>query len=82
MSLWWLCFQSDKGICVVLQPAPSLVHARVVAGINKIEPGDFTEGHQLDAKTARKIPKTLIGKCLSPRQAEQLLRRLSPPARK
>jgi hypothetical protein len=31
--------------------------------------GEFQEGHQLDAKTARKIPKKMIGRSLSQREA-------------
>jgi hypothetical protein len=40
------------------------------------EPGAFSEGHQLDSKTVRKIPKKMIGKRLSPKQAQQLLKKL------
>jgi hypothetical protein len=60
-----------RGVCVVIQPAPSLVHARLVTAIAEIE-GEFTEGHQLDAKLIRKIPKNMLGKRLSSKQAGQL----------
>ena len=38
---------------------------------------DFVEGHQLDAKTIRKVPKDVIGKPRSTRQAKQLLNRIA-----
>jgi hypothetical protein len=75
--VFWLVFDSPRGRCVVLQPAPSLIHARLVAAVKNIEPGEFVEGPQLERKHIRKIPKDLIGKCLSPRQSQQLLNKLS-----
>jgi hypothetical protein len=38
--------------------------------------GEFQEGHRLDAKMARKVPKALIGKRLSRTQATALLKKL------
>ena len=35
------------------------------------------EAHALDAKTARKVPKKMIGRALSPREVSALLDRLS-----
>ena len=75
--VFWLVFDSPRGRCVVLQPASSLIHARLTAALKKLEPGEFVEGHQLDRKYVRKVPKDMIGKCLSPRQSQTLLNRLS-----
>jgi hypothetical protein len=61
----------------MLQPAPSLIHARLVAALKNLEPGEFVEGHELERKHIRKIRKEMIGKCLSPRQSQQLLNSLS-----
>ena len=36
-----------------------------------------TEAHALDAKTAGKVPKKMIGRVLSPREVSALLDRLS-----
>lgn len=44
----------------------------MLAGIK----GEFQEGHELDAKTARKVPKALIGKVLSHKEATTLLKKL------
>jgi hemolysin activation/secretion protein len=40
------------------------------------EPGNFSEGHHLDAKTVKRIPKEMVGRCLSSKEAQQLLKRL------
>jgi hypothetical protein len=39
-------------------------------------PGDFQEGHELDDKTAKKVPKAMIGRVLSCKEATALLRKL------
>ena len=44
--------------------------------MNGGEPGAFQEGHALDKKLIKKIPKDMIGKCLSSKQAGSLLKRL------
>jgi hypothetical protein len=76
-GVFWLVFSTPRGPCVILQPASHLIHARLAAGVtHQLDPTTFSEGHQLDAKTIRKIPKDMIGKCLSSRQAQQLLKRL------
>jgi len=41
------------------------------------EDGEFVEAHMLDAKTARKVPKKMIGRVLSPREVSALLDRMS-----
>jgi hypothetical protein len=73
MSLFWLCFETAKGVCVVLQPANYLLDARLKASIAGLTPGEFREGHALDAKLIRRIPKQYIGKCLTRTQAARLL---------
>ena len=69
-------YDTPRGPCVVLQPGYSLIDARVKAAIAKLEPGEFTEGHQLDAKMAKRIPKKAIGRCLSASEAAALLKKL------
>ena len=77
-DVFWLVYQTPRGQCVVLQPAGSLIQARFGAAMKKIEPGRFVEGYQLENRYIRKIPQDKIGKCLSQRQAQQLLKKLSP----
>jgi hypothetical protein len=54
-------------------PAPSLVHARMRASLANLDQGEFTEGHELDGKTAKQIPKAMIGRRLSQEEAKRLL---------
>jgi hypothetical protein len=38
---------------------------------------EFVEGHELEKKLIKKIPKEMYGRCLSAKEAEQLLRKLA-----
>jgi hypothetical protein len=73
MSLYWLCYRHKNQLSVVVEPAPSLVHARMRAALAGLGEGTFTEGHELDSKTAKQVPKVMIGRRLSQEQAKKLL---------
>ena len=60
MPLYWLCYRHTDQIAVVIEPAPSLVHARMKAAIAGLDEGEFTEGHELDRKW--KVAKEMIGR--------------------
>jgi hypothetical protein len=55
--VFWLVFNGPRGRCVVLQPASSLIHARLAAGMNNIEPGDFVEGPPARAQILAQGPQ-------------------------
>ena len=74
--MFWLVFRTESSPYVILQPASTLIHARLVASVNGAT-GEFQEGHQLDKKIVKKIPPALIGKPLSGKQAAKLLDRIS-----
>jgi hypothetical protein len=38
--------------------------------------GEFTEGHELDRKTTKQVPKAMIGRRLSQAEAKKLLAKL------
>ena len=59
------------------QEAGALIFARLKASIAGFDAGVFVEAHMLDAKTARKVPKKMIGRVLSPREVSALLDRMS-----
>ena len=60
--------------------APSLIHARLLAGVRGVDVrAEFTKGYQLDSTMAGLVPEKLIGVMISPSEAEQLLQRLAPP---
>jgi len=73
MHLFWLVFSDGDHIQVLIQPASTLIHARVHAGLAGMDNNHFIEGHELDAKTERRVPKTMIGRRLSQREAKKLL---------
>jgi hypothetical protein len=50
MPLYWLCYRHNNQISVVIEPAHSLIHARLRSAIDGLDEGDFTEGHELDRK--------------------------------
>jgi hypothetical protein len=71
MPLYWLCYQHNNQISVVIEPAASLIHARMHAAIADLDLGEFTEGHELPWK----VPKQMIGRRLSQEGAKLLLER-------
>jgi hypothetical protein len=72
---FWLVFKQAKAVVVIIQPADDLISARMHAKLAGVV-GEFQEGHELDAKTAKKVPRTQIGKILSQAQATALLNKL------
>jgi hypothetical protein len=51
------------------------IHARMRASLDGLDEGTFTEGHELDRKTERQVPKAMIGRRLSQEEAKRLLAR-------
>jgi hypothetical protein len=76
MSLFWLTFDTAQGRAVWIQEAHEPSMARLKASMAGA-PEDFKEYLQLDEKTAKKIPKNLIGKTLKNAQANALLKKLA-----
>jgi hypothetical protein len=65
MPLYWLCYQHNNQISVVIEPGASPIHARMRAALAGLDEGTFTKGHELDRKTAKQVPKAMIGRRLS-----------------
>ncbi len=74
-ALFWLVFKQPKEVAVIIQRADHIITARMRAMLAGIT-GEFQEGHELDAKMAKKVPKAQIGKILSRAQATALLKKL------
>ena len=77
MPLFWLVHEIDGERCIFIQEAGALIIARLKAAIAGFDDGVFVEAHMLDAKTARKVPKKMVGRALSPREVSALLNRMS-----
>ena len=71
MPLYWLVYRHNNQISVVIEPAPSLIHARLRASIAGLDQGEFAEGHELPGKW--KVAKEMIGRRLSQEEAKRLL---------
>jgi hypothetical protein len=76
MPLFWLCYRHNNQTSVVIQLGASITHARMRAAFVGLEEGTFTEGRELDGKTEKQIPKGMIGKRLTQREAKRLLGKL------
>jgi hypothetical protein len=46
------------------------------ASLDGLDEGTFTEGHELDGKTEKQVPKAMIGRRLSQQEAKRLLAKL------
>jgi len=71
MPLYWLCYQHNNSVSIVIEPEASLIHARMRAALANLDQGEFTEGHELDGKW--KIVKAMIGRRLTQGEAKKLL---------
>jgi hypothetical protein len=45
----WLVYRHNNQTSVVIEPAPSLIHARMRAALANLDEAEFTEGHELIA---------------------------------
>ena len=71
MPLYWLCYRHNNQTCVVIEPAHSLIHARLRAALDGLDEGEFTEGHELPRRW--KVAEQMIGRRLSQAEAKRLL---------
>ena len=58
----------------LIEPAHSLIYARLRASLDELDEGEFTEGHELDRKW--RVAKEMVGRRLSQEEAKRLLARL------
>ena len=66
----------DGARVVRIQPADALIFARLRAAMDGVG-GTYVESHLLDTKTAKRVPKGMIGRTLTQAAAAALLDRLS-----
>jgi hypothetical protein len=75
MPLFWLVHEINGERRVIIREDSALIYARLRASMDGFG-GAFVEAHALDAKTAKKIPKRMIGRALTASVAAALLDRL------
>jgi hypothetical protein len=75
MPLFWVVRETAGERSVFLQEASEKLYAWLHAALAGHR-GAPVEIHELDAKTARKMPKRAIGRVLSQDEAQALLERL------
>jgi hypothetical protein len=75
MALFWLVHEIDRPRVVRIQEDGAMIFARLHAMIDGFG-GVFIEAHLLDAKTAKRIPRKMIGRTLSTAEATGLLERI------
>jgi len=73
MALFWIVHEFDGKRRIYIQEARSLIFARLRVSRAGFDKGTFVEAHALDARIAKKIPKELIGRLLSPSEVSALL---------
>jgi|SRR6516162_4887477 len=71
MPLYWLVYRLNNQISVVIEPAHSLIYARLRAAIDGLDEGEFTEGPELPGKW--KVAKEMIGRRLSQGGSEEVV---------
>lgn len=76
MPLFWVVNKHDGELRIFLQQSSHVVHARIKANISGHE-GEFVEAHELDPKTAKNVPKKMIGRVLSQVEAVGLLKKIA-----
>ena len=78
VSLFWLSYRVNGRPRVVIQPATSMIYARLKAAMADLaDDQNFAEGYELGPETAKKIPKEAIGRRLSQEEAAELLDHLA-----
>lgn len=75
MPLYWIVHTLKENSEIFIQDANGGDIARLKASIAGFE-GPYSEMHELDAKIAAKVPKKMIGRVLSQKEAEALLKKI------
>lgn len=76
--MYWLTYRVKGKTAVVIRPEETAIAARLASLVSDatLEARQFQEAHALDARTKKRIPKTMIGRRLTERQARELLRKI------
>jgi hypothetical protein len=72
MPLFWIVHRIDGQPCVRIQEGGAQIFAQLNAMIDGFG-GKYVEAHELDPKTAKKVPKAMVGRALSADETATLL---------
>jgi hypothetical protein len=75
MAVFWLVHEIDGERRVRIEESHAMIFARLNAMIDGFG-GKYVEAHELDARTAKRIPKRMTGRTLTLADAAALLDRL------
>jgi hypothetical protein len=77
--VYWLSFRVKGKTAVVIRPEQTEIAAKLIALVSdgSLRAQDFKEALHLDAATARRIPKDMIGRKLTQSEARRLLRQIA-----
>jgi hypothetical protein len=76
--MFWLSYRVKGETAVVIRPEQTAIAAKLVALVSDetLRERDFKEALELDAATAQRIPKNMIGRRLTQAEARRLLRQI------
>lgn len=75
MPLFWIAHRIGGAPSIFIAEANTKLYARLAAA-RAGHAGEFAEAHELDVRTAKKIPKAMIGRALSQKEAAALVKKL------
>jgi hypothetical protein len=76
--MFWLAYDKGGRRYIVIEPASTLIFARMLAAMKDLENGTFIGGFALDNTVAKYVPKDMTGGVLSLSEAEELLVLFAP----
>jgi hypothetical protein len=71
--MFWLAYDRGGRRYVVIEPASTLIFARMLAAMGDLEKGTFIGGFALDEEMAESVPLAMTGRKLSLGEAEKLV---------
>jgi hypothetical protein len=74
--LFWIVHTVNGAPRVFIQEANAAIVARMQASIAGHQ-GKFSVMHELDERTSKKVPKKMVGRVLTAKEAKALLKRFS-----
>ena len=78
VPMFWLAYDKGGRRYIVIEPASTLILARMLAATKDSEKGTFSGGFPLENTIAKDVPRDMIGRALPLSEAEKLLVLFAP----